>query len=195
MIKITVDTLDLADIQDEIHSSVIGALSRAASEAAFKVRAEMPRRFTIRNGYVTRGIRYSKATPGKPYAEVYSKDDFMAKQEDGGSFDKEGHRFAMPAGVRENERSIIPRRNRPKHILENARVFKADFKGKNHRYAPHAGIFMRINNNKNLKALYLLKDRRKYKPRWEFEKTVEETAMEKFRIRLALENKYGWMES
>ncbi len=52
---------------------------------------------------------------------------------------------------------------------------------------------MRIINNKNIKALYLLKVPRKYKPRWEFEKTVVETVMEKFQIRLMLENEYGWM--
>ena len=162
-----------------------------AAEAAFEIRSDMPKRFKLRNNYVTKGIRYAKATKEKPYAEVFSKDEFMAKQEDGGSFSKENHRFAMPAGVRSSESQLITKSKRPKFILENENVFKADFKGTNSRYAPHAGIFMRINDNKNLKALYLLKDRRKYKPRWEFEETIERTVVQKMNIRLILEDKYA----
>jgi hypothetical protein len=172
---------DLAVIQKEITKDTASALSRAAADGAFAVREELPKKFTLRNGYVKRGIRYRKAYPDRPVAEVYSRDAFMTKQEDGGSFSKGSHRFAIPKAVRSSEKSLVPRAKKPRYILSNKdRIFKVSKNDARNPNPGTEGIYMRIRNNKRLKLLYLLSGRRKYKPRWEFEETVEETAMKGF---------------
>ncbi|SMF80676.1 hypothetical protein [Pseudobacteriovorax antillogorgiicola] len=177
-----VDTPNLNELKEEITRDTAKALSKAAADAALAVREELPKKFTLRNGYVKRGIRYRKAYPDRPFAEVYSRDAFMTKQEDGGAFSKGSHRFAIPKGVRSSEKSLVPRAKKPRYILNNKdRIFKSSKNDPRNPNPGTEGIYMRIRNNKRLKLLYLLTGKKSYKPHWEFEETVEKEAMKGFR--------------
>jgi hypothetical protein len=61
------------------------ALTGVAYDARDAVRADLPGRFTIRRPWVSRGIGVQPARSGALQALVYSRDEFMRLQEEGGS--------------------------------------------------------------------------------------------------------------
>lgn len=70
--------------QRQLPFSVARALTWTARDARDAVRADMPNRFTLRRQWVVQGIRYIPATKATMAAFVYSKDEFMQRQETGG---------------------------------------------------------------------------------------------------------------
>ena len=103
------------------------ALTRTAKRAQTKVRRNLPRRFTIRNQWVSKGILIKPATKKKPEAVVYSRDDFMVRQEEGGAKrPKSGRHIAVPgSGTKRSKRGIVTKAKRPRRVMEKPGVFIA----------------------------------------------------------------------
>jgi len=100
------------------------ALTRTAQDAQAEVRAGLPRRFTIRNRWVSQGIRIVPATKRRLESWVGSRDDFMALQETGGIKRPRGEHLAVPTEkVRRRKRGLISKAQRPRRVLQKPKVF------------------------------------------------------------------------
>jgi len=100
------------------------ALTRTAQDAQAEVRAELPTRFTIRNRWVSQGIRIVPAKKNCLEAEVGSRDDFMALQETVGIKRPRGEPLAVPTEkVRRTKRGLISKAQRPRQVLQKPKVF------------------------------------------------------------------------
>lgn len=161
------------------------ALTWTASDAQKAVRGDLPQRFTIRNRWVEMGIRIEKATKAqwpRPSAEIYSRDDFMVRQELGGTKVPKGNSLAIPTKDmlrrKGGKRGIIRAKNRPRALLSA--------KGKRRAFIAKAsdgtrGIFIRRGKKRlPVDMLYQLVPRAQVKPRFDFEPTVREQVQLRF---------------
>jgi hypothetical protein len=187
MISLEVSTPSISGLRSEIEFEVVKALTRIARDAANAVKADMPTKFTLRRDWVRMGVRFEAATKAHPVASVYSLDELMAKQEYGDIHRPKGKHVAIPAQVRSRPNALIPRSRLPRKILEQKEVFSASFEGKgNHKFSGLEGIFQRDRKRNTLRILYLLKDRKTTKARWDFGKTVAEAVDRRFQQNLFL---------
>ena len=137
--EITVET-NLAEFEGWIDKTVLKqmrfatsvTLYETAKQAQEAVRADLPHEFTIRNNWVSRGIRM---VPGSSRAirnsasgisdmkdEVGTVDEFMRRQAEGGV--KKPHKadsVAIP--IREPKTEITSRKQWPRRVLKQARTF------------------------------------------------------------------------
>ncbi|MDQ3232788.1 MAG: hypothetical protein M3Q07_13305 [Pseudobdellovibrionaceae bacterium] len=158
---------------EEAHA--MDALNRTAKAAADEIKADMPRRFTLRSGWVQKGIRHDKATQKNPAARVYSVDRYLRKQEEGELWRPDGH-VAIPSAARPSKTSLIPRSMLPGALRGRKDIFKADFsRNPSSKLFPLMGLWQRVNGGKKIRLLYLLKDRKHTRPVWEFSGQVEST--------------------
>jgi hypothetical protein len=98
------------------------ALTMTARDAQVDYRGELPKRFTLRNSWTSRGIRITPATKANPEAVVGSLEPYMARQEDGGTkTPKTAHRVAVP---KVKPSRIIPKSKRPRALLGKPGVFE-----------------------------------------------------------------------
>jgi hypothetical protein len=94
-------------IMDE-HFRVVMALNKTARDAAREIKEDMALRFTLRNSWVQKGIRVDNATRENPVARVYSVDPYMVKQQDGETYQPEGH-VAIPSAVGQQRTPLFPK--------------------------------------------------------------------------------------
>lgn len=131
------------------------AITRTAQDAQTKVQRNLPRRFVIRNKWVSGGIRIKPGikTSARRSVIVYSRDDYMVLQEEGGVKTPTGKMLAVPAGgVPRTARGIIRKRDRPRNVLERYGVFIAPLTagaGKD-----KAGVFKREARRRKRKRKY-----------------------------------------
>jgi hypothetical protein len=151
------------------------ALTRTAQDAQLEVRRQLPQRFTIRNNFVSQGIRIVPATKTTLEAAVLSRDDFMVRQEKGGTkTPKDGRSIAVPENVRVNKRGIVTRANRPRQLLDKPRTFIATIRGVR-------GIWQRQTKNRTpLRLLYALVPLVRVRPRFGFEETIRKVVTSRF---------------
>jgi hypothetical protein len=170
--RIVVGLDDLA--QRQIPFATARALTMTARDAQSDLRAEMPKRFTLRTSRVNKGIRITPATKGNLAAVVGSIDWFMRDQETGGTRKASGHRIAVPKGVRRTKRDLISKALRPTPVRDKPRVFLV-------KAASGAGIMQRQGQGRcPITALYWLKKSVSIKPRFGFKAQVEATVRDRF---------------
>lgn len=147
-------------------------LTWTAKDAQGDVRTDLPKHFTLRNTWVSRGIRITPATKARPEAIVGSLEPFMARQETGGiKRSREGHRVAAPPV---KPAKIIPRSQRPSAIRRKPGVFVIKTK-----YG--AGIVRRQGKQRYpLQFLYWLKKGVRVKPAFGFKGTTGDTVGRRF---------------
>ncbi|MBF0171465.1 MAG: hypothetical protein HQK87_10345, partial [Nitrospinae bacterium] len=73
-----------AELEKQLRFAAAQALTRTAQDAQEEVKRQLPERFTIRTGWLARGIRIRPASRNNLKASVLVKDAFMALQETGG---------------------------------------------------------------------------------------------------------------
>lgn len=151
------------------------ALTRTAQDAQFEVRRQLPSRFIIRNSWISQGIRITPATKSTLESAVYSKDDFMVRQETGGTKTPiSGSSIAVPEAVRTNKRGIVTAANRPRALLNKPRTFIATIGGVR-------GIWQRTTKKrKPLRLLFALVPSVRVSARFGFEKTVRAIVESRF---------------
>ena len=149
-----------------VPSAVAKALTRTAYDARDAVRAEMPRRFTIRRPWVVQGVGVTPANPRTLSAEVWSRDRFMALQETGG--EKTG-KLAIPVGrmAQIAKTQVIPKSQWPRAMLAKKGVF-----------VRRGTVFER--KGKAIQALYLLRRRQKVAPRFGMADTVRSVVLREY---------------
>ncbi|WAP69052.1 hypothetical protein [Jiella pelagia] len=151
------------------------ALTMVAKDAQQKVRQSLPSTFTIRNGWVAKGIQVKAANKRQfpMQAEVGTKDDFMARQSEGGDkTGRNGGSVAVPVGARAQQSDITRKSKWPGALLRRKKTFIIK---------PHAGrskgqrlVYKR--EPQGLKLLYILQRKVNVKPVWRFKEQVERVA-------------------
>ena len=126
-VEVKVDTSKIQNlITSQIPFAVALSLTKVAQDAQQEIRRQLPQRFTIRNNFVSSGIRIIPATKTSLESAVFSKDDFVTLQEVGGlRRPVAGSHIAVPEAVHTNKPGIISHSNRPRQLLEKPRTFRA----------------------------------------------------------------------
>ena len=153
-----------------VPSAVAKALTRTAYDARDAVRAEMPRRFTIRRPWVVQGVGVTPANPRTLSAEVWSRDRFMALQETGG--EKTG-KLAIPVGrmAQIAKTQVIPKSQWPKALRGKPGVFV------------RKGMVLH-RQGREIAPLWLLRRRQQVAPRLGMVETVSALLQPRFAIHL-----------
>lgn len=116
----------LQDFPKQARFAIALALTRVAQEAQARVVQDLPDHFTIRSPWVGKGIRVARANPRTMEAVVFSKDDFMALQEEGGTKEpRSGRSVAVPVGARRTKQTITRPGKWPKALLQKPGHFIA----------------------------------------------------------------------
>ena len=132
--------------------AVAKALTETAREVQAEVRANLPKRFTIRRDWVVRGIMVKNATKQNLEAVVYSRDKFMNLQEFGGPKDPRGNYLAVPTSmVRRTPRDMIRKADRPAQLGDKAEVVEVNGRKFLALKKPRRGA-----NGQMLRFMYLL---------------------------------------
>jgi hypothetical protein len=169
-------TRDMDDAtRRQVPFALARALTRTAQDAQGDVRTDLPRRFTIRNTWISRGIRITPASKTKPEAIVGSLEPFMARQETGGPKHARSHRHvAVPVKAKRNKRDIIPKGQRPAALKGKPAVFLLTT-------ARGSGIMRREGKKRYpLQILYWLKTGVTVRPRFGFQDTTSDTVRKRF---------------
>ena len=149
------------------------ALNRLAFDAQRQVKSELRQNFTIRRDWVARRINVNKAHKSAwPLlsAEVGTQDEFMARQELGGTkAGRDGGRVAIPKAARPNPQTVTPQRSWPGKLRSSRRrKFFAVTSRSGNRL-----IMQRFGKGKNdVKVFYVLTQSVKIPKRWNFVSTV-----------------------
>jgi len=152
------------------------ALTQTAYDVQKEVRANMPKRFTLRRQWIVQGIRVDKATKASLTATIYSKDKFMGLQEAGGTKSPLHNYLAIPTkAVRRTPKDLIRASDKPKALGDKAEII--EFKG--HKYLALKKARKGKSGNQ-LRLLYLLVPRASLKPRLGLSKDGERMARAKF---------------
>jgi len=163
---------------NQIPFALAKALTRTARDGQGDVRAELPKRFTLRNSWVEKGIRIKPANKALPVAEVGSLEPFMERQETGGvRTPRSRRRIAVPtAGVKRSGRGMIPKGQRPAGLRGKPGVFLMRSKS-----GGGVGIVRRQGRERlPLQFLYWLKAGVTIKPRFGFKETTGTTVSRRF---------------
>jgi hypothetical protein len=163
-------TVDLSNLtRRQVPFATARALTSVAYDARDEVRRQLPKRFIIRRPWVAKGIGVVRATKADLEATVFSRDRFMALQEEGGT--KMGKQ-AIPVGrlAQRAKSEVIPRSQWPGRLMARKSVFY------------RAGtLFER--RGKEIHTLYLLGRQVKVRPRFGMEQTVHMVVMRELKRR------------
>lgn len=198
---ITVDTKaverDLARLEPAIRRKVIpAAINRTADEALRAAKADLPKRFTIRNGWVAKGLRTRKATPTKLEGSVYHKDAYMVRQEEGGTKDgQQGGKVAVPILGKPKgtiRREVTPRSKWPSKLKNTFAVKGRNGetlifqrirpRGRRRKNAPRTTPVPRGQRDPTWRLMYVIKPSVRVKPRWQFTPTITRVVAERWGI-------------
>jgi hypothetical protein len=145
-----IDTKAIDNMAKQVQFAIIVALTRTARDCADAAKRNLADEFILKNKYTERGIRVTPAKkgPGEPFAEVYTRDKYIAQHEEGGTRQLPGEGWAPVAvrdvfGVAENK--VLPKALKPNQIRnlkqhKGRRIFLADdWKGQKAIMAIHNG--------------------------------------------------------
>nr|CRH06592.1 Conserved protein of unknown function [Candidatus Magnetococcus massalia] len=154
------------------------ALTRTAQDAQAEVRRRLPELFTIRTGWVAKGIRVKPAQKADLQASIRVLDPFMALQETGGSKRSlSGDALGVPVGARPNPKSVTRPGKFPGALLKKPNHFIAPlFKDP----TTHAVWRRGGRKGRKLKMMYRFVDRVEIKPRFGFIETVKAVVEARF---------------
>ncbi|MBF0140110.1 MAG: hypothetical protein HQL74_07505 [Magnetococcales bacterium] len=120
-----------AKIEKQMQFAASMALTETAKAIQAEVRQELPKKFTIRTGWIAKGIQVKAATKSNLVAKVVVKDEFMALQEEGGMKQSiTGKALGVPIGARPNPLSTTRPSMFPGALLKKTGYFIAPITGK-----------------------------------------------------------------
>ena len=168
----------MRSLPKQIRYATAVALTRTAKDAQAEVRRQLPERFTIRTGWVAKGIRIKPARKNDLESSVRVMDEFMALQETGGlRRSRSGEAAAVPIGARPTPLSVTRPSMFPGRLLEKPNHFIAPMKDD-----PQTSAVWRRTGRKgrNRKLMYIFDKRVEVKPRFGFMGTVRAVVEARF---------------
>ena len=182
--KLAKDLDDLAKRQAPF--AIALALTRTAMDARSAAVDSLPEAFEIRNNWVERTFRITKAQKGhNPMAIMGSTYEPMALQAEGGTKTGAGASdVAVPIAARADESAVTKPASWPGRLAKKRDFFVAPFGGglvgKASTGASGVGVFQRIGRRrerKHLRLWWLIEPKVVVAPRWAFEK-ITQTAVQ-----------------
>lgn len=118
-------------IEKQVRFASAMTMTNVAKDMQAEVRKQLPRHFTIRNDWVSKGIQITTAGTDTLKAVVRVRDEFMALQETGGIKKSiTGRSPAVPVGARPTPRSITGPDKFPRALLAKPGYFIGPLKAK-----------------------------------------------------------------
>lgn len=156
-----VKTRGLVELERNFYESIPNQIRFAMSQAindgaklaqAHEIEKQLPGKLTIRAGWWKPGTRFGVnikpfSTKQNLRAVLGSMADWLRLQEEGGVKKAKGHRLAIEAGARPTERAVLPRKSKPRRLLETKRGFIIQTK---------SGPAIFIREGGTLKLMYML---------------------------------------
>jgi len=161
-------------VEQQIPFATALALTWTARDARTQLKADLPATFTIRSGWVAKGIRFEKArkTDDPIAAEVGHLDDYMKLQAEGGTRQTSTQSVAVPVGIRKTPQTRTTPAKWPRRLLRKRKHFIAPLSAS----ISTLGLFRRRGGRRNprLDLLYVMAERAVVPKRWPLEETVEQ---------------------
>jgi hypothetical protein len=169
--------------QKQIPFAAAKALTVTAQEAQVVVRQGLTGKFILRNKWVNTGIIYQRAEKAdwpNTQAIIGSRDEFMIKQEEGGSVAPKNRRHAIPVAARPSKNQLIPKKMQIQNLNINFKLPQGgrpvgSINGSHRTPQPFVaflgnnkmGVYLRTGNHhevggrevENFKLLYRLEDK------------------------------------
>ena len=168
----------MGSLEKQVRFAAAVALTRTVKDSQEEVRRQLPERFTIRTGWVAKGIRIKPARKNNLEASVRVLDDFMALQETGGlRRSLSGEALAVPVGARPTPRSVTRPSKFPGRLLQKPRHFIASLPDEPQTH----GVWRRGGRKgRKLKLMYVFADKVRLEPRFDFMETVKAVVEARF---------------
>ncbi|MBF0424613.1 MAG: hypothetical protein HQL66_02165 [Magnetococcales bacterium] len=173
-----------ADLEKQLRFAAAQALTKTAQDAQEEVKRQLPERFTIRTGWLAKGIRIRPASRNNLKASVLVKDAFMALQETGGDKTSPfGDALGVPVGARPTPQNITRPSKFPGALLAKKGFFIAPIT----HGSKTTGVWKRTGKGRRerLQLMYVFERKVRLKPRFGFHETVRKVAVERFPHRFA----------
>lgn len=181
--------------QKQFRFAVAKALTNTAQQVRAEVQKNMRTRFSIRREWVIKGIRVQPATKSDLMAVVYSKDDFMGRQEYGtDKRPKHDKYLAIPMkAVRRSKSDIIRAVDLPNNLGKAQATMFRGGKSKDIKGAGGTVFFMKISGKlylcrrrkgKDVEKMYLLVPRAKIPKRLGLEQDAMAISAKNFKQNL-----------
>ena len=176
-INISADQLALvAGNERQALFAIALALTRTAQDVQKEVRAQLPSKFTLRNGWTARNIRIEPASKSSLEASI-SAPDYMRKQETGEREVARKRYLAAPGPAVGNSR-IAPASMRPRQLLRQPKTFILELKSGKVAIAQRKG-----RKRLPLRIMWWLTPWQEYHERFEFGRTATDVVEKRFAIR------------
>ncbi|MBF0322365.1 MAG: hypothetical protein HQL62_05385 [Magnetococcales bacterium] len=172
-----------AELEKQLRFATAQALTRTTQDAQEEVKRQLPERFTIRTGWLARGIRIRPASRNNLKASVLVKDAFMALQETGGDKTSPfGDALGVPVGARPTPQNITRPSKFPGALLAKKGFFIAPIA----HGSRTMGVWKRTGKGRGerLTLMYVFDQKVRLKPRFGFHETVRKVAVERFPVHL-----------
>lgn len=174
----------LSDLQKkQIPFATAKALTETAEQARDEIVKHLQDKFTLRTAWWKPRTRYGiNVQPAKKtslVSEVFTRAPWMALQESGGAKIPRGQNIAVPSSfVKRSKRDLITKANRPRN-LKNSFITRSK--------SGQETIFQRIGRgrNKAIRPMYFLEKRAQIKPAFQFAKTAQRVANDRWRKNFA----------
>lgn len=149
------------------------ALNKTTIGARDLVRANLPKRFTLRNQFTQRGIQARTSTKTNLISHVLAP-DYMGIQETGGERQAPAGRLLKAPTDALAGAGVIPKGKRPRALMAS-KGFILDMGNGD------AGVFIRYGKKRGqIRLLWWLSDDQQYQPRMDFEKDVADYVQDRF---------------
>ena len=152
------------------------ALTRTAQAAQADVRSQLGESFTLRNGWVSKGMRITAAKKANLEATVYTKDWFMALHQQGGErVSTSPGKDAIPIGARVRPRDMTRKASYPGKLLgdKSKRGYKVKLKD------GVIGVFKRkrkdTNDKRGTVLMWIIVKQATVKADWPFDEQIAAT--------------------
>ncbi|MBF0626238.1 MAG: hypothetical protein HQL82_15720, partial [Magnetococcales bacterium] len=155
-----------------------------AQDAQAEVKRQLPERFTIRTGWLAKGIRIRPASRSALSASVMVLDRFMAVQETGGDKTSPfGDALGVPVGARPTPQSVTRPSKFPGALLAKKGFFIAPIA----HGSKTMGVWKRTGKGRRerLQLMYVFERKVRLEPKFGFHETVRKVALESFPHRFA----------
>ncbi|MBF0097164.1 MAG: hypothetical protein HQM04_10665 [Magnetococcales bacterium] len=166
-------------MEKQIRFAAAKALTQTAQDAQEEIRRQLPERFTIRTGWVAKGIRIVPATPNKLESTVVVKDEFMIQQETGGEKTSPfGDSLGVPVGARPTPTAVTRPSRFPAALLTKPGYFIAPITHGSKTMA----LWKRTGRGRRtrLTLMYVFARQVRLRPRFGFRETVRNVALSRF---------------
>jgi hypothetical protein len=176
--------IGLRGLERQIPFATALALTRTAKDAQAQLRGDLDDHFTIRDKWVSKGIRITPAKKKKLVAEVGSWDSFMRTQVLGGEKNSQQKAMGIPLVGKGMPRRTIKKRTLrsrwPGKLLQkSSKYFIGRPRGYIYGNAPQ-GVYRRLGKGGRgtLRLMWLMKDVVNINSRWPLLETVEDVVEE-----------------